>query len=166
MSCAGLHPKQMYEKFRQWNWRLSSNQTPPLSVSRPGITLSTMVLWILISEVPLHGWWNFSTQAGDVWHDDHGADPACANLQANDNAGRKSVHWLPLVTACSSFCERVFSPFSHLPTRAGSLSCNTAPFWGGDAFQAVPAPVAWIRNLHSAWWMQLLLTQTSGWMFH
>lgn len=104
--------------------------------------------------------------AGHVWHDGHGAHPAWANLQTNVEVGRKSVHRLPVAAACSSSCERVFSLFSHLPTWAGSLSCNTVLVWGGDAFQAAPAPAAWIRNLHSAWWMQLLLTQVSGWMFH
>lgn len=77
-----------------------------------------------------------------------------------------------LVTACAPACESGFSLISHLQTRAGSLPCDTPSFRGEEmAFEhrralAAPAPVAWIRNLQAAWWMLLLLTQISGWMFH
>lgn len=104
-----LHPKQIYEKCRQWSWMLSSNQTHPSSLSRLGITLSMTVLWFFTFEVLLHQWCNSSTQTGGMWHNGHGADPACATLQAK--VGRKSLHWVPSVAACSSFCEKVFSLF-------------------------------------------------------
>lgn len=74
---------------------LSSNQTHPLSLSMLGIILAMVVLWFLIFEVLLHQWCNSSTQTGDMWHYGHGADPARANLQANDKVGRKEILALP-----------------------------------------------------------------------
>lgn len=124
-----LHPKEMCKKWRHWRWMLSSSQTHPLSLSRLGITLSMMVCCrSLFLRYPYTSDLTSAPRLGMCSMIVMGQILLVQICRQIGKVGWESVHCLPLVTACSSFCERVFSLFSHLPAWARSLTCNTALF--------------------------------------
>lgn len=117
---------------------------------------SALVMWFQLTDQGWVGWW--------PW-----VDPACSaqcgsTLQMNDTIGRKSYE---LIVFSNNLCISLWGWFQPIFSFANELgpSLVTQLHWEDMALEQ-PAPVAWNRNLHAAWWMLLLLTQISGWMSH